>query len=338
MHPAMQKTSNLSKKIGLLLAATSLGAVATAAWVALKARRAEREHPPTGQFLEFDGVRLHYVERGEGPTVVLLHGNAVTLRDFEASGLLDELASTHRVIAFDRPGFGHSSRPRDRLWTPSAQADLLAAALRQLGAGSAFVVGHSMGTMVAAAMALNHPATVRGLALLGGYYYPSARVDALLVAPVALPIVGDVLRYTATPLAARAMLGKMVKMMFSPRPVSAVFGSMMSREMMLRPVQLRADAEDGTFMVPGAMSVHDRYSELANLPLLLVAGASDRIVDPDAQSGRLRRELPRSTLVVVPDAGHMVHYDAKVRARVVDSAKMATTQPATQHAPAHAEN
>ena len=326
----MPKTSNRSKKIGLLMAATSLGAVATAAWVALKARRAEREHPPTGQFLEFDGVRLHYVERGEGPTVVLLHGNAVTLRDFEASGLLDELASTHRVIAFDRPGFGHSSRPRDRLWTPSAQADLLAAALRHLGAGPTFVVGHSMGTMVAVAMALNHPATVRGLALLGGYYYPSARVDALLVAPVALPVVGDVLRYTATPLAARAMLGRMVKRMFSPRPVPAVFGSVLSREMMLRPGQLRADAEDGTFMVPGAVSMHNRYGELANQPMLLVAGDGDRVVDPGAQSGRLHRELPRSALFVVPDGGHMVHYDVKVHARVVESAKMAAKQPVAQ--------
>lgn len=324
MSNFLRNKPNHSRKNGLLLAGVALGAAATATWVALKARRAERENPPEGQFLVVDGVRLHYAEQGEGPVVVLLHGNAVTLGDMEASGLMDKLAAEHRVIAFDRPGFGHSSRPRDRIWTPSAQADLFAKALQQLGVDSAFVVGHSMGTMVAAALALNQPQRVRGLALLGGYYYPSARIDALLVAPVALPVVGDVLRYTATPLAARAMLGKMVKVMFSPRPVPSVFHAVLSREMMLRPVQLRADAEDGTLMVPGAMSVRNRYGELANMPLLIVAGADDLVVDPGSQSVRLHEELPHSTLDVVPETGHMVHYDADVHTSVVKAAKAST--------------
>ena len=327
MSNFLQKKTKRSSHKALVLAGIAAAAAATAAWVELKARRAEREHPPTGQFVEVDGVRLHYTEHGEGPVVVLLHGNAVTLDDMQASGLVDALSAEHRVIAFDRPGFGHSSRPRDRVWTPSAQADLLAKALQQLGVGPAFVVGHSMGTMVAAALALNHPRCVRGLALLGGYYYPSARVDALLVAPVALPVVGDVLRYTATALTARAVLGKMVKAMFSPRPVPPVFGSVLSREMMLRPVQLRADVEDGTLMVPGAVSLHDRYGELVDLPVLLVAGADDRVIDPDGQSGRLHRELPHSRLTVVPDAGHMVHYEDAVHALVLDAAKVKGQQP-----------
>ena len=310
MSNFLQKKPKFSKKNSLLLAGIAVSAVATAAWVEMKARRAEREHPPKGEFLEVDGVRLHYVEQGAGPVVVLLHGNAVTLGDMEASGLMDKLAAEHRVI-----------------WTPSSQADLLFAALQQLGVDSAFVVGHSMGTMVATALALNHPQYVRGLALLGGYYYPSARMDALMVAPVALPVIGDVLRYTATPLAARAMLGKMVKGMFSPRPVPSEFSAVLSREMMLRPVQLRADAEDGTLMVPGALSVHNRYGELAHLPMLIVAGADDLVVDPESQSARLHSELPHSTLDLVPETGHMVHYDANVHALVAEAAKAAMEPP-----------
>jgi alpha-beta hydrolase superfamily lysophospholipase len=115
------------------LIAATVAAAATAAWVQVRARRAERMHPPAGKFIHVDGVRLHYVMRGEGPPVVLLHGNTVSLDDFEASGLMDRLALNHQVIAFDRPGFGHSTRPRDRLWTPRAQADLLRRALSGLG-------------------------------------------------------------------------------------------------------------------------------------------------------------------------------------------------------------
>jgi len=134
---------------------------ASAAGVRRRSRRAERNQPPVGRLLDIDGVRLHVVEKGEGSQVVLIHGNVVSERDYEASGLLDRLARNHRVIAIDRPGFGHSTRPRDRLWTPAAQAKLLHAALVQLGVKQAVVVGHSMGAMVALALALDYPEDVR---------------------------------------------------------------------------------------------------------------------------------------------------------------------------------
>ena len=98
-----------------------------------RARKAEREHPPTGRFVTVDGVRLHYLEKGEGPPVVLLHGNVVTAEDFQTSGVLDLLATQHRVIAFDRPGFGYSDRPHGSAWSAGAQADLLSGALVVLG-------------------------------------------------------------------------------------------------------------------------------------------------------------------------------------------------------------
>ncbi len=304
---------------GAVALATVAGAAATAAWVAARARRAERNNAPAGDFIDIDGVDLHYVERGEGPPVVLIHGNTVTHADFIASGLMDRLARTHRVIAFDRPGFGHSTRPRDRLWTPSAQADLLVAAFERLSIERPVVVGHSMGTMVAMAMALDHPENVHSLVLMGGYFYPSLRVDALLTAPVALPVVGDVMRYTVTAITARLMLRKTAQSMFAPREVPGNFFPIISREMMLRPVQLRANAEDAAFMVPAAGAMSKRYAEL-DLPVTLIAGEDDVVVDPQAHSVRLHDELPESGLFVVPGVGHMVHYAALDRvANAIDA-------------------
>jgi len=257
-----------------------------------------------------DGVRLHYVVRGEGPPVVLVHGNTVTLADYQASGLIDRLARAHRVIAFDRPGFGHSTRPRDRLWTPSAQAALLRHAMTLLGVEQATVIGHSMGTLVALALALDHPGKVSDLVLVGGYYYPTFRMDAVLTAPVALPVLGDVMRYTVTALSGRAMLNRLVQAMFAPGKVPPDFFPALSREKMLRPMQMRANAEDAAFMMPAARSISRRYSEL-KVPVTIVAGSDDKVVDLKAHSERLHRQLPQSQLVVAPRTGHMAHYIAQ---------------------------
>lgn len=173
--------------------ATAAALAGAAVWNNAQARRAEEEHPPIGRFLDVAGTRLHYVDRGLGSPVVLLHGNGVTLEDFVASGVLDAATAGHRVIAFDRPGFGYSARPRTTVWTPRAQARLIAAALVELGVEDAMIVGHSWGALVALALALEHPGAAAGLVLMGGYYYATARADVLPMLPPAVPGLGDVL-------------------------------------------------------------------------------------------------------------------------------------------------
>src|SRR4051812_26815612 len=81
-------TRRVASRRGLVTgtAVTAAALAATAAWVARRARQAEYRDPPKGTFISVDDVRLHYIERGEGPAVVLLHGNVVRLEDFMASG------------------------------------------------------------------------------------------------------------------------------------------------------------------------------------------------------------------------------------------------------------
>src|SRR6202790_870806 len=150
----------------VVAAAATVGALAISALVNRRlAKNAENDNPPAGQFLEVNGVRLHYVERGSGAPLVLLHGNGSMIQDFESSGLIDLAAKNYRVIVFDRPGFGHSDRPRDVIWTPVAQAELIDKALQRLRVSQALVLGHSWGASVAVALALLHPELVRGLVL-----------------------------------------------------------------------------------------------------------------------------------------------------------------------------
>src|SRR6266513_1920676 len=153
----------------VVAAAATVGALAISALVNRQlAKNAENDNPPAGQFLEVNGVRLHYVERGSGTPLVLLHGNGSMIQDFQSSGLIDLAAKKYRVIAIDRPGFGHSDRPRSTVWTPEAQADLLAAALKKIGVPRAIVLGHSWGTLVAVALALKYPHEAQALVLASG--------------------------------------------------------------------------------------------------------------------------------------------------------------------------
>lgn len=291
-------------RLPVLLTAGALAA----SWLYVRGRtrEAEADNPPKGAFLEVDGVHLHYIERGKGPPLVLLHGNGILSNDFDTSGLLDLVARHYRVIVFDRPGYGYSERPRSKVWTPAAQASLLHEALQQLGVERPIVLAHSWGTLVALAMALQYPDEVQGLVLMSGYYYPTFRIDTAWLAPPAIPLVGDMWRWTIAPLIGRVLWRRMVSQLFSPREVAERFKAL-PKWMMLRPSQLRASAAESAMMVPSAMLLARRYGELRT-PVRIIAGMEDKIVNPNAHSVRLFRELAESDLHVEPGVGHMPHY------------------------------
>jgi pimeloyl-ACP methyl ester carboxylesterase len=300
--------SSPAGKAGTALLAGAAVLAATALWNNSRARQAERDHPPRGRFLEIDGTRLHYLERGAGPPVVLLHGNVVSAEDYVWSGVLDRVAERgHRVVAIDRPGFGYSDRPQGKLWTPAAQARLLRRAFARLGLERPVVVGHSWGTLVALALALDDPDAVGGLVLLSGYYKPTARLDVPLAAPPAIPVIGDVLRYTVSPLLGRAMLPLNLKAMFAPQALPDRFRHDFPYSFPVRPWQIRAEAQDAATMVPAAAALRARYHEL-RLPVTIMAGTQDQIVDVDGHAVWFHEAIPGSELRLVPDTGHMFHY------------------------------
>ena len=303
-------------------ATAALGAALFNAW---RARQAERDHPPIGRFLDIDGVRLHYLVRGEGPALVLLHGNGAMIEDFAISGILDRLAQRFRVIAVDRPGFGHTNRPRWRVWTAQAQAELVHNALARLGVEQAIVLGHSWGTMVALSLALDHPADVRSLVLLAGYYFPTVRADVLAFSIPAAPVIGDLLDWTIMPIIGRAVRPLVFRKLFAPAPVSPQFDAEFPTELALRPSQIKASAVDTELMGVSSAALAGRYSEL-EMPIVIMAGRHDRIVDFGRHSRRLADAAPNTVLIPLEHAGHMLHHD--VPDKVVDAVELAFNRSA----------
>jgi pimeloyl-ACP methyl ester carboxylesterase len=275
------------------------------------AQRAERLNPPKGRVISAQGVRLHYLEQGRsGPALVLLHGNGSMIEDFVSSGLIEGAARKYRVIAFDRPGFGHSDRPRNKVWTPENQAQAIRAALAEIGISEFLVLGHSWGTFVALALAMRYPQSVKALILVSGYYFPTARADVVLFSAPAIPIVGDILRYTVSPIVSRLIWPLLLDKIFGPAPVPTKFKQLFPKEMAVRPSQLRASAADSALMIPAATTLQKDYRGLP-MPVVIAAGAEDKFVESD-ESARLHSDIPGSTLRIIPRNGHMVHQTATI--------------------------
>jgi pimeloyl-ACP methyl ester carboxylesterase len=264
--------------------------------------------PPVFHFITVDGTRLRYLDTGSGQPVVLLHGNGSMIEDFLSSGIVERAAAGHRFIAFDRPGFGYSDRPRDRSWGPFEQATLLLRALAQLNIERPTIVGHSWGTLVALAMALTSPSDVAGLVLLSGYYYPGPRTKPMAF-PTCFPFADGVLRQTVVPFVRRLMAPDAIRRVFAPCQVPDRFRRAYSLALAMRTSQMQAVEEEAA-MLPDVTNMLCRLYRELSVPVRLLAGSDDRIVDTAVHSARLHQELATSTFHRVPECGHMVHHAA----------------------------
>jgi pimeloyl-ACP methyl ester carboxylesterase len=169
------------------------------------------------------------------------------------------------------------------------------------------VLGHSWGASVAIALALRDPTLVTRLILASGYYYPTVRTDVLF-SWQAMPVIGDILSQTLSPILARLTWPALMKKIFEPSVIPRKFAGF-PKEMALRPSQLRASAAESALMVPAAFALHKNYAALT-MPVAIIAGEDDKLVDTDKQSARLHDDVPQSTLRRVPGVGHMVHQSA----------------------------
>ena len=218
------------------------------------------------------------------------------VEDFLSSGVMDH-ASGHRFIAFDRPGFGHSERPRGRTWGPFEQAELLQRALTHLNIERPIVVGHSWGALVALAMALQRAEDVAGLVLMAGYYYPIPRPETVRVPAAAFPFLR------------RLMAPDTMRRVFAPCAVPARFRRSYPMSLALRLSQMLVVDEEAAMLLDATKALCRLYPDLS-VPVHLIAASDDCIVDTDQHSARLHKELGSSTFDRVLGCGHMVHHAA----------------------------
>lgn len=267
--------------------------------------RAEADFPPSGRFIEVGGTRVHYLEKGKGPTLVLIHGASGNLRDMSFS-LVDRLADRYRVIAFDRPGLGYTDLIPDM--SISGQARLLSQAAAQLGAEAPILVGQSYGGAVAKAWALDYPATA--LVTIGSPSLPWDTPLPTLYKVNTHPVIGPV----AIPLLAawvpESYVQSAIAEVFLPQDEPEGYADHIGAPLTLRRVSLRANAQQRASLLSEITALEPRWDELT-LPFEMVHGTVDTTVGLMIHSDPLSKRLPNAHLTALPGIGHMPHHAAK---------------------------
>ncbi|HEY0414442.1 MAG TPA: alpha/beta hydrolase [Allosphingosinicella sp.] len=248
---------------------------------------------------------LAWSRGGEGPDLVLIHGALATQHDWLA-GPAGALSATHRVTVLDRPGHGASRRPRFA-GTPRDQARQIADGLAALGVRRPVLVAHSFGALVALALAEQWPGAASALVLVAPIAFPEPRpAEHLLLAPRALPVVGPLFSWMAerSPFD-RAFLDQVQRAMFAPASVPAAWQETFPYDEVRGAMIF--EGEDAASILPFSPAATLDLARVT-LPVQIVTGTMDRIVEPERQGKALARLLPQARLTEVEGAGHMLHH------------------------------
>ena len=254
-------------------------------------------------FVTVESLRVHYIEAGRGRTVVMLHGNAGGVEDFEF-GAVELLSSEYRVIAIDRPGHGSSDRPTRRAATIEYQAELLHRTLSNLGITQPILVGHSWGGALALAYVLKYPDEVSAMVLLAPAAYPDDGGNGLLRTMIRTPVVGDLSLLLGKPIVGHRMLKQALARAFFPQTVPDSYFKI-ARSLWLGRKQLKAYIEDEWALNDSLRKMSKRYSDI-KLPVVIVTGDKDKIVSPQENAYRLQAAIPQSRLIELKNTGHEI--------------------------------
>lgn len=249
---------------------------------------------PDSQYFVSDRGRTFVLDRGEGPTVLLIHGYG-SAHDVYLDLVDDLVAAGYRVLAVDLPGFGRSDRlPGD--YSPEGLAAHLVSLLDDRGVAQADVIAHSWGCSIALRLALDHPDRVRRLVLTSAWVYEEQ--------------VPPFLRWSR----ARGMGEALFTLFYRERAADRFELSWYDPERFV--TQEHVDAIERSLRRSGTVraaleaargqrfeEVQERYHEVRS-ETLIVWGRQDAVSALDAGE-RLEQDLPRARLVVLERCGHM---------------------------------
>lgn len=245
------------------------------------------------------GVNIRYVQAGEGPVVLLLHGLGTSLITWYCN--IDALAEAgFTVIAPDLPGYGDSDKPDHLDYHPESASEFLYDFIQELGLERLSLVGSSAGSLIVGLYALEHPEKVQKLVLVG----PGGLGQKVSwwLRLMSIPVIGELVYRPGL----HDRIGMRNRIFHRPPEfldqllpeMYRVRGLPGARTAMLRSV--RSSINYGGLR--HHQNILERLRDLP-VPLMTVWGEEDSII-PISQADAVRKVLPESIVYTVPDCGH----------------------------------
>jgi len=246
------------------------------------------------KFVDVDGARVHYRDRGAGDPILLVHGSNSSLFTWE--GWASALATNHRVVSVDMPGHGLTGPdPRGR-YSAAEMAEFIDHFASIIGIDHFVLAGNSMGGNVAWHYAILHPTRVRALVLVDSYGLPRAEPKPFAFRMISTPGLGRIVRWE-TP---HYMVAKSTRDAYGDpsRATDAVIERY--DDMVLRSGNREATRERF------GRAEDDLYNRLGevHVPTLILWGTNDKWILPKYAT-QFRDRIAGSKLVMLDGLGHV---------------------------------
>jgi pimeloyl-ACP methyl ester carboxylesterase len=260
------------------------------------------------KFVTVDGLRLRYIEAGEGPAVLLLHGASLgSSADVFIRNLTPLARAGFRAIAFDQPGFGLSDVPPDH--SPAFRRDSIPKFMDALGLKQAALVGHSQAGNPAVQLALKEPGRYSHIIVLGtGSLLPPLSQDEDRGAAVqqrlerrmaaAEPTIEDTRKLLEANLFHPDLITPEELALRHARSIGQNFAAFVAR----------SEASEAAPAKEPKTPLWQRLTEL-QMPLLLIFGRNDR-ANAAQRAALLKQKYPQLAVHIVEDCKHLVPWDA----------------------------
>lgn len=252
-----------------------------------------------------NGPRLAYVEAGQGPDLILVHGALTTLEDMWL-GPMTALAEHFRVVAVDRPGHGDSGYVRLADASVWRQAEIIRDFARARGMTRPTVVGHSFGGAVALAYGMAFPDETGGVVAISPICFPEMRLEHVLfglrAAPYAAEILAPALRMTDP-----VTLPILWPAMFLPQAMPARFAQEFPFGLAGRADRLVADGENANALFGDLSRSASAYAS-CRVPVHILCGSADIVTNPLSHGYPASWLIPGAKFDWLHGLGHMLHH------------------------------
>ena len=282
----------------------------------------QREFPFASHFLEIEGNQIHYIDEGNGPVLLFLHG--MPLWSFQYRNIIKRLRDQFRCVALDYPGFGLSVAASGFRNTLLGNTRLLEAFIRKLSLEEIILVLHDISTPVGIGVAERNPHWIKGLVLANGFAFP---LDEYRSINLFVDFLGSKMfellavhfdfftRYTVEFLSSRFI--RFVAIHADPlvprHPTTNIGRGQLSRaarRAYLQPFKDRSRRHHQADFFRSVAAAHDQLlqleqqsNKLAHLPVLVVFGDADATYKVGWHQ-RLARMFPKHQIDTIKGAHH----------------------------------